>query len=109
MSCLAEHENDIRTIDKLVNGNNTTYDDRNMWLAPFLLDRRDEGVFQVDHNEIVITFDKPRIISCVKFWNYSKTPSRGVREVEIFCDDIVIYRVKFFSIEKVFLIKYRDI
>jgi len=92
VDCLPGHENDIRTIDKLVNGINNTYDDRNMWLAPLLVDRRDEGVFKVDHNEIIITFDKPKIISCIKFWNYSKTPSRGVREVEIFCDDLVIYR-----------------
>jgi len=95
VSCLTGHEDDIRTIDKLVNGNNNTFDDRNMWLAPLLLDRRDEGVFKVDHNEIIFTFDKPKIISCIKFWNYSKTPIRGVREVEIFCDDIVIYRVDF--------------
>lgn len=29
-------EKDIRTIDKLVNGINETFDDRNMWLSPFV-------------------------------------------------------------------------
>ena len=28
-------QNDIRTLDKLVNGKNDTNDDNNMWLAPF--------------------------------------------------------------------------
>jgi len=93
VSCLPSHENDIRTLDKLVNGVNETFDDRNMWLAPYLLERRDEGLFKVDHNEIIILFDKPKILSCIKFWNYSKTQTRGVKEIEILCDDNIIYRV----------------
>ena len=28
-------QNDIRTLDKLINGKNETNDDNNMWLAPF--------------------------------------------------------------------------
>jgi hypothetical protein len=32
-------ENDIRTIDKLFNQNNLTFDDKNMWLAPFKFTR----------------------------------------------------------------------
>jgi hypothetical protein len=28
-------QNDIRTVDKLVNGKNDTTDDSNMWIAPF--------------------------------------------------------------------------
>lgn len=93
MNVLPGHEDDTRTIDKLVNGYNDTYDDRNMWLAPFLHERRDEGVFKTQRNEIIISFDKPIILSCAKFWNYSKTPERGVRELEIYVDDSIIYRV----------------
>lgn len=91
-----------------MNGDNETFDDRNMWLAPYLLERRDEGVYKVDHNEIVIMFDKPRIISCIKFWNYAKSPERGVRELEIFCDDSLLYRVNS-AIVRFFYVLSRDI
>jgi hypothetical protein len=64
-----------------------------MWLAPFLYERRDEGVYKTINNEVIFNFDKPQIISAIKFWNYSKTPDRGVRELEIFADENVIYRV----------------
>ena len=30
------NEKDVRTIDKLINGKNNTYDERNMWLAPYI-------------------------------------------------------------------------
>lgn len=86
-------ENDIRTVDKLVNGRNETFDDRDMWLAPFLTERRDGLRYKTKLNEIIITFDKPIIISCINFWNYTKTPSRGAREVEIHCDDSIIFKV----------------
>jgi len=32
-------ENDVRTLDKLFNGKNQMFDDRNMWLAPFKFTR----------------------------------------------------------------------
>jgi hypothetical protein len=32
---LKDMEGDLRTKDKLINGINETYDDTNMWLAPF--------------------------------------------------------------------------
>jgi hypothetical protein len=32
-------------------------------------------------------------ISAIEFWNYSKTPSRGVREIEIILDDNLIFKV----------------
>jgi hypothetical protein len=86
-------ENDIRTVDKLVNGRNETFDDRDMWLAPFLTERRDGLLYKTKTNEIIITFDKPVIISCINFWNYTKTPSRGAREIEIHVDDLIIYKV----------------
>lgn len=91
------HEEDTRTVDNLVNGENDTYDDNNMWLAPYLLERRDEGVYKTTRNEIIINFDLPQIISCIKFWNYAKTPDRGAREIEIHVDDSIIFRVDIFS------------
>ena len=38
--------NDIRTIDKLINGENDTFDDRNMWLAPLMNEKRDQTHFK---------------------------------------------------------------
>jgi hypothetical protein len=32
-------ENDVRTIDNLFNGKNLSFDDKNMWLAPFKFTR----------------------------------------------------------------------
>lgn len=84
---------DVRTVDKLVNGENDTMDDRNMWLAPLLNERRDALLYKSKNNEIYISFDKPVLLSCAKFWNYSKTLTRGAKELEIYCDDSLIYRV----------------
>jgi hypothetical protein len=76
-------QKDIRTIDKIVNGNNETYNDNNMWLCPFQKDT---------FNQIFLFFDKPIVISAIKFWNYSKTPSRGCFEIEISIDEVLIYK-----------------
>jgi len=76
-----------------VNGENNTFDDRNMWLAPFLSEQRDRSQFKTKTNEIIISFNQPIIISCINIWNYTKTPARAVREFEIFVDDEIIYKV----------------
>lgn len=73
---------DVRTLDKLYDGMNNTYDDRHMWLAPFTPSQS---------NKLVLFFNEPVTLSKISMWNYSKTPARGVKEFEIFMDDVLIF------------------
>ena len=43
-------------------------------------------------NSLFVLFDQPRTISRICLWNYSKTPLRGVSEIEIFVEDSIIYQ-----------------
>ncbi len=44
---ISKNKKDIRTVEKLTNLKNDTFDDRNMWLAPFVnpkYDRKDNQI-----------------------------------------------------------------
>lgn len=43
-------------------------------------------------NTIYFIFDRPVSLSYIHFWNYSKKPERGVKEIHISCDDNIIYK-----------------
>lgn len=87
-------QNDPRTIDKLMNGINKTFDDRNMWLAPFICNNDKENIANgMKNNTIYISYDEIIVISAINFYNYSKTPKRGVKELEIYLDENLIYKV----------------
>ena len=91
-------QNDVRTIDKLINGMNKTFDDKNMWITPWIgadSNEKENLGNGMKNNTIYISFDKLIVISCINFWNYAKTPKRGVRELEIFFDENLIYKVNF--------------
>jgi len=76
-------QTDIRTLDKLYNGMNTSYLDEHMWLAPYASDRA---------NFIYVFLDEPVSISRILLFNYTKSPKRGACDVEILVDDVLVYR-----------------
>lgn len=76
--------NDPRTVDKLVDGTNSSYDDRHMFLAPFTPGRA---------NSVRIDLGRGgERIAAVRIWNYAKTSTRGVRSFELLLDGALLYQ-----------------
>ena len=40
---------------------------------------------------VTITLDAPRALGCIKLWNYSKTPTRGARDIQILVDGLIVF------------------
>jgi hypothetical protein len=82
VSSLVSCQGDIRVLENLINGVNDNTLDENIWLAPFTPGRS---------NILYVIFEQPTAISLVKIWNYGKTPSRGVKDLSVFADDLLIF------------------
>mmetsp|Transcript_45163 Transcript_45163/g.76057 ORF Transcript_45163/g.76057 Transcript_45163/m.76057 type:complete len:256 (+) Transcript_45163:2-769(+) len=82
VTVLVECSKDPRTLPKLIDGWNRGTDDQHMWLAPFGSGKP---------NFIYLIFEEPVAVSRMEFWNYAKTPDRGVKDLMVWADDILIY------------------
>uniref|UniRef100_A0A7S4F9V3 KATNIP domain-containing protein n=1 Tax=Chrysotila carterae TaxID=13221 RepID=A0A7S4F9V3_CHRCT len=83
VASLPSMQGDPRTPDKLVDGVNATLDDRHMWLTP-----HNPGATAT----VSITFPAPITIGVIRLWNYSKTPTRGVKNFALLLDGALIFQ-----------------
>jgi len=72
---------DVRTEDVLTKG--APGNSSRMWLGPLV---------RQPPNFVELIFDEPTHVSCMRFWNYSRTPGRGARDIDIYVDDLLIYQ-----------------
>ncbi|XP_074648255.1 katanin-interacting protein-like isoform X2 [Tubulanus polymorphus] len=73
-------EDDVRTLDKLIDGHNITTSDDHMWLIPYT---------KGSHHFVDINFGKLVCISGIRIWNYNKSAEdsyRGAKLMRIFLD-----------------------
>jgi len=78
---LEDYDDDDRTLDKLLNGDNVTLSDENMWLIPY-----DEDSTQY----LKINFQQPTTVTGIRIWNYNKNledTCRGARLIHLYMDD----------------------
>ena len=82
---LPGYGSDPRTVDKLLNGANTTCSDLHCWLAPFT-----PGAMHT----VTLTLDAPVKLGMLRVWNYNKSrvhAARGARRVRATLDGVCVF------------------
>mmetsp|Transcript_15242 Transcript_15242/g.45822 ORF Transcript_15242/g.45822 Transcript_15242/m.45822 type:complete len:295 (-) Transcript_15242:73-957(-) len=86
---LEGYEQDPRVLLKLFG--RRRQDESHEWLAPFT--GPNSAIDQHrSPNTIFLFFDEPRTLSRISIWNYCKTPARGAQEIEVYADDVLVYK-----------------
>ncbi|XP_049336022.1 katanin-interacting protein isoform X2 [Astyanax mexicanus] len=91
---LPDYSDDLRTLDKLFDGQNVCTDDEHMWLIPF-----SPGS---DHT-LTIDFSQSQTIAGLRIWNYNKSPEdsyRGLQTLRVCVDGVCISPPDGFLIRK---------
>jgi hypothetical protein len=83
-------EQDARIPSNLFNGRNDSWEAGDAWLAPLASSLGPEH--QEDDNLLYVTFDEPTTLSMVRIWNYAKNPERGVSLLELWVDNLLVFR-----------------
>ncbi|XP_076154749.1 katanin-interacting protein [Alosa pseudoharengus] len=91
---LPDHSNDLRTLDKLIDGQNITTDDEHMWLIPF-----SPGA----EHRLTVQLPTAHTLTGLRVWNYNKSPEdtyRGVKVMHVTVDDVTISPPEGFLVRK---------